>query len=53
MKGIVEIAISIGLLFGGGKCALVKAHDTIRDMAMEKISKGLTPAKILNDKLWD
>lgn len=52
MKSIIELAISIGLLFGGGKLALVKAHDTLRDLAASKIQKGLAPTKKLNDMLW-
>jgi len=52
MKSIFELALSLGILFGGGRLAFIKAHDTIRDMAMSKIQKGLTPTKKLNDMLW-
>jgi len=52
MTSIFQLALSLGLLFGGGRLAFIKAHDTIRDMAMSKIQKGLTPTKVLNDKLW-
>lgn len=53
MKSIVELALSIGLIFGGSTYAIKKAHDTIRDMALSKVSKGLTPTKKLNDMLWE
>ncbi|MBT7610749.1 MAG: hypothetical protein HN576_13395 [Bacteriovoracaceae bacterium] len=53
MQSIFQLALSLGLLFGGGRLAFIKAHDTIRDLAISKIQKGLTPTKKLNDKLWE
>lgn len=53
MKSIFQLALSVGLIAGGGTYGLIKAKDMMREMAFSKIHKGLTPTKRLNDKLWE
>ncbi|MCT4642192.1 MAG: hypothetical protein N4A33_07815 [Bacteriovoracaceae bacterium] len=53
MKSIFQLALSVGLLVGGGTYGLIKAKNAMREMAFNKIHKGLSPTKKLNDKLWE
>lgn len=53
MKSIIQLIMSLTILIGGGKIAIVKAHDTFRELAFSKIYKGLSSTTKLNDQLWD
>jgi len=52
MKSIIELIISLSILIGGSKVAITKAHDTFRDLALNKVKQGLSSTKALNDQLW-
>jgi len=53
MKSIIQLIISLTILIGGSKIAIVKAHDTFRELAFSKIHKGLSPTSKLNNLLWN
>lgn len=52
MKSIFQLALSLGILLGGGTYAVKTAAEAIRDLAFTRISKGLSSTKKLNDALW-
>jgi len=52
MKSTIELAISLTLIFGGSRLALIKAHDYFRNLASQKVIKGLSSTEEFNDALW-
>ncbi len=43
MKELIGMAVFVVGLLGGGNLVLRKVHDTVREAAVRKISKGLPP----------
>ena len=51
MKFMIQLMISLAIIFGGSRFALIKAHDLMRELAFKKISKGLSKTSDLNKML--
>lgn len=51
-RSIFEVVLSLGFILGSGHFAITQIHDTVRDMALSKVQKGLSSTKSFNDALW-
>lgn len=52
MRSVIELFVSLTLIFGGSRYALIKAHDYFQEKAAQKIIKGLSSTQELNRMLW-